>query len=86
MTSFFKGLYYTPKEASEKLGVHWQTLKNWEKNGKINCVRSPGGKRFYDIKDFISKTENKETYNKEIVEKKEIESKNIIKKKYVIVE
>ena len=75
MSSFFKGTYYTPKEASEKLGVHWQTLKNWEKNGKIKCVRSPGGKRYYDIKDFISKTEmkeNKKIENKEIIFKKKI--------------
>ena len=75
MSSFFKGAYYTPKEASEKLGVHWQTLKNWEKNGKIKCVRSPGGKRYYDIKDFISKTEmneNKKIENKEIILKKKI--------------
>ncbi len=64
--SFFKGNYYTPKEASIKLGVHWQTLKNWEKNGKIKCVRSPGGKRYYDINDFI--------YN---IDKNEIKIDNI---------
>ena len=56
--SFLKGNYYTPKEASKKLGVHWQTLKNWEKKGKIKCIRSPGGKRYYDINDFITKIEN----------------------------
>ena len=59
--SFFKGKYYTPKEASIKLGVHWQTLKNWEKNGKIKCVRSPGGKRYYDINDFIYNIDKNET-------------------------
>ena len=72
--SFFKGNYYTPKEASEKLGVHWQTLKNWEKQGKIKSIRSPGGKRYYDINDFINKIENK-TINKElndILERKKI--------------
>ena len=56
--SFFKGNYYTPKEASEKLGVHWQTLRNWEKQGKIKTIRSPGGKRYYDINNFIDKIEN----------------------------
>ena len=76
--SFFKGNYYTPKEASEKLGVHWQTLKNWEKNGKIKCVRSPGGKRYYDIQDFIEKTEkNLKNDKKEEKNKKEL---NIRKK------
>ena len=61
--SFFKGNYYTPKEASEKLGVHWQTLKNWEKHGKIKSIRSPGGKRYYDINDFINKIENEPKSN-----------------------
>ena len=72
--SFFKGNYYTPKDASIKLGVHWQTLKNWEKQGKIKSIRSPGGKRYYDINDFINKIENK-TINKElndILERKKI--------------
>ena len=27
--------YMTPKEASEIIGVHFQTLRNWEKEGKI---------------------------------------------------
>ena len=57
--SFFKGNYYTPKEASIKLGVHYQTLRNWEKQGKIKTIRSPGGKRYYDINNFIYKIENK---------------------------
>jgi DNA-binding XRE family transcriptional regulator len=34
--SFFKNKYYTPKEASEKLGVHFQTLRNWEKGNAVN--------------------------------------------------
>jgi len=74
--SFFKGNYYTPKEASKKLGVHWQTLKNWEKSGKIKCIRSPGGKRYYDINSFISeidkKEENTETLSIEVIPKKKI--------------
>ena len=35
MNSFFKGDYVSPKEAVEKLGVHFQTLRNWDKDGKI---------------------------------------------------
>ena len=56
--SFFKGNYYTPKDASKKLGVHWQTLRNWEKQGKIKTIRSPGGKRYYDINNFMVDIEN----------------------------
>lgn len=34
------------KKASEILGVHQRTLYLWEKNGKIETVRSEGGKDF----------------------------------------
>ena len=70
MNSFFKGDYVSPKEAVEKLGVHFQTLRNWDKNGKIKTIRSPGGKRFYDIKSFIKNTdENLNTNNNKINDK-----------------
>jgi len=75
--SFFKGNYYTPKDASKKLGVHWQTLRNWEKQGKIKTIRSPGGKRYYDINNFIIDTEHNNIDIKEINVKndnKEIEN------------
>ena len=75
--SFFKGNYYTPKEASIKLGVHYQTLRNWEKQGKIKTIRSPGGKRYYDINNFIYKIENKTDVKDDKVVK---EQKSIRKK------
>ena len=50
MNSFFKGDYVSPKEAVEKLGVHFQTLRNWDKNGKIKTIRSPGGNVFMILK------------------------------------
>lgn len=55
--SFFKEEYLSPKEACERLGVHYQTLRNWNIKGKIKAIRSPGGKRFYNVKDFLEKTE-----------------------------
>jgi predicted site-specific integrase-resolvase len=71
--SFFKNKYYSPKETSEKLGVHFQTLRNWEKEGKIECIRSPGGKRFYDLNKFLNKYDNNEKVkNLEILERKKI--------------
>jgi len=36
---------YTMREASEILGVHIRTLQKWDKQGKIRCVRTVGGKR-----------------------------------------
>ena len=68
--SFFKNNYHTPKETSEKLGVHFQTLRNWEKEGKIDCIRSPGGKRFYDLNGFLKKYNNNENEEDEIKEDK----------------
>ena len=36
---------YTMKEASNLLGVHIRTIQKWDKEGKIRCVRTVGGKR-----------------------------------------
>ena len=33
------------KEACELLGVHIKTLQKWDREGKIKCVRTIGGKR-----------------------------------------
>ncbi|MHA1832552.1 MAG: IS607 family transposase [Candidatus Baldrarchaeia archaeon] len=36
---------YTMKEASRLLGVSVRTIQRWDKEGKIRCVRTIGGKR-----------------------------------------
>ncbi|HDN90813.1 MAG TPA: IS607 family transposase [Candidatus Aenigmarchaeota archaeon] len=36
---------YTMKEASKLLGVTVRTIQRWDKEGKIRCVRTIGGKR-----------------------------------------
>jgi len=36
---------YTMKEASRLLGVHVKTIQRWDREGKIRCVRTVGGKR-----------------------------------------
>jgi len=73
--SLFKTKYYSPKETSEKLGVHFQTLRNWEKEGKIKCIRSPGGKRFYDLNGFLNEYDEKEETTE--TKKEEIMKRNI---------
>jgi excisionase family DNA binding protein len=45
--------YLGPKEASKKLGVHHMTLRNWEKNGIIEAIRMPGGKRLYNVDKYM---------------------------------
>ena len=37
--------YITPREATRILGVHAQSLRRWEKEGKIKAYRTPGGQR-----------------------------------------
>ncbi|MFA4668059.1 IS607 family transposase [Pyrococcus kukulkanii] len=37
--------HYTLKEASRILGVTVKTLQNWDKQGKIRVIRTPGGRR-----------------------------------------
>lgn len=39
-------------EASEYLGVSIDTLRRWEKKGKIEPMRSPGGHRYFNKKDL----------------------------------
>jgi DNA (cytosine-5)-methyltransferase 1 len=42
--------YLTIKEASDFLGLSAQTLRNWEKNGKLKTFRHPSnGYRLYPI-------------------------------------
>ncbi len=42
------------KKASEILGVCYQTLYKYEKENKIETIRTPGGKRLYNIEKYLS--------------------------------
>ncbi len=39
-------------KVSEMLGVTVQTLRNWEKSGKLRAHRSAGGQRYYELQDI----------------------------------
>jgi excisionase family DNA binding protein len=39
-------------KAAETLGVHAQTLRNWDKAGKLKSVRTLGGHRRYRLADI----------------------------------
>ena len=41
-------------EASEYLGISIDTLRRWEKKGKIEPLRSPGGHRYYKRNELDS--------------------------------
>jgi predicted site-specific integrase-resolvase len=45
--------YLGGKQASEILGVHQRTLYVWEKNKKIETIRTPGGKRLYNVNKYM---------------------------------
>ena len=45
---------YSIGEASKFLGVSIDTLRRWEKAGKISALRSPGGHRYFLKKDLES--------------------------------
>lgn len=49
------------KKACEILGVHFKSLYNWEKSGKIETIRTPGGKRLYNVAKFININTSDET-------------------------
>jgi predicted site-specific integrase-resolvase len=48
-------MYVNTKKACEKLGVHPNTLRNWDREGKIKTIRTPGNVRLYDLGGFGTK-------------------------------
>jgi predicted site-specific integrase-resolvase len=49
--------YLAGKKASKILGVHQKTLYRWEENGYIETIRTPGGKRLYNVKKYLEKND-----------------------------
>lgn len=45
--------YISGKKASEILGVHQRTLYQWEEKGWIKTIRTNGGKRMYNVKEYL---------------------------------
>ncbi len=43
----------TISKAAKLLGVHQQTLRNWDKLGLLKPVRTPGGQRRYDELELL---------------------------------
>ncbi|RUS94983.1 IS607 family transposase ISTko1 [Dulcicalothrix desertica PCC 7102] len=42
-------MYITPQEAQRRYGFHPRTLVDWANDGKIECIKSPGGHRRYSV-------------------------------------
>ncbi len=41
-------------EAAEYLGVHFTTLRRWTDDGKVPCIRTPGGRRRYRLAELTA--------------------------------
>ena len=61
--------YVSSKKARDILGVHIQTLYNWEKAGKIDTIRTGGGHRMYNVDKYLETYGDKD-YNYESTIKK----------------
>jgi len=48
--------YLSSRIASEIIGVHSNTLRNWAKSGKIQHIITPSGQRKYNVEAFLGQT------------------------------
>ena len=58
--------YLSGSKASKILGVHQRTLHNWDSKQLIETIRTPGGKRLYNVKKYLR--ENETNLNNDINE------------------
>ncbi len=56
MSEFVSG-----KKASEILGVHQRTLYQWDEKKIIETIRTPGGKRMYNVKKYLEEKDNNQS-------------------------
>lgn len=54
--------YINTREVCSVLGVHPNTLRKWEKEGKILAIRTPGNKRLYNLDSLLKKEKIKIIY------------------------
>lgn len=74
--------YVGGTEASKILGVHQRTLYLWDTNGKIDTIRTPGGKRLYNVEKFLKEKQGL-TINNSTDHNDPLESMDRIKIAYV---
>jgi len=54
---------YSTSEMADKLGISVQTLRNWDKNGKLVANRMPSGRMFYTHDQYL-KISGKDKYRR----------------------
>jgi predicted site-specific integrase-resolvase len=50
--------YISGKKASEILKVHQNSLRTWDQKGIIETIRTPGGKRLYNVEKYLLEYKN----------------------------
>jgi hypothetical protein len=53
-------------KTAKLLGISIDTLRRWDKSGKLSSVRHPGGHRYYDPEDIHRRMTERETVNKNL--------------------
>ena len=59
--------YLSGSKASKVLGVHQRTLHNWDEKKLIETIRTPGGKRLYNVRKYLQNKEKNEDVKKKII-------------------
>ena len=72
--------YIGGKEASEIIGVHQRTLMNWDKQGLIETIRTPGNKRLYNVDKYLNENKCKNNICKNL---DDLDNENELKICYV---
>jgi predicted site-specific integrase-resolvase len=61
-----------PKKTTELLGVSSCALREWCDRGLIRAIKTPGGKRLYDVEQFVKKQLPADDEKESNVEKQKI--------------
>jgi putative resolvase len=70
--------YLGGKEASKILGVHQRTLYQWDEKKLIETIRTPGGKRLYNVSKYLE--EHRDFKNAKEEDNDEMDFSNITDK------
>jgi hypothetical protein len=69
--------YVKSKKAIEKLGVNIVTLRDWEKKGKIEAIRTAGGHRLYNVEKYLKEQKKEKIKDESEFEEDDEERKKI---------
>ncbi len=77
--------YVSGSKASHILGVHQRTLHNWDAKKIIETIRTPGGKRLYNVKKYLEENKIKQEKDEIKVDDFEVaqEELNLVREKVI---